>query len=257
MNGERTTRYRRLLEEERDRLRAEAEAITARGLTLGTKDSTGELSLYDNHPADGGDVTFERGKDVGLKSGLRIRLAAVEEALRRLDRGDYGYCEDCGRPIDEERLAAVPWTTLCYDCRRRSEEPIDPFRRPAEEDVMGPPFGRSFLDEAEPIMFDGEDAWQAVARYGTADSPQDAPPARDVEDAYVDPEERRGAVTGLEEVIDEEDDLLLMPGSEGRELEREVSPRLTPPFPPEDEGREGKRKGITKSRRQRRQRGRE
>lgn len=43
----------------------------------------------------------------------------VELALERLDQGTYGFCEQCGVSIPEERLMAFPSATLCIDCARR------------------------------------------------------------------------------------------------------------------------------------------
>ena len=40
-------------------------------------------------------------------------LSEVRDALRRIDAGTYGVCEDCGRPIEPARLEAVPWARYC------------------------------------------------------------------------------------------------------------------------------------------------
>lgn len=42
-------------------------------------------------------------------------LAAVRAALRRIDDGTYGRCAVDGKPIDENRLDAVPWTAYCLE----------------------------------------------------------------------------------------------------------------------------------------------
>ena len=42
---------------------------------------------------------------------------AIEKALKRLDAGDYGICEDCEEEINPKRLEAIPWTTMCVACR--------------------------------------------------------------------------------------------------------------------------------------------
>jgi DnaK suppressor protein len=39
-------------------------------------------------------------------------LTAIEEALTRIDNGTYGACRDCGEPIAEARLNAIPWTRV-------------------------------------------------------------------------------------------------------------------------------------------------
>jgi len=44
-------------------------------------------------------------------------LRAIEEALGRIDRGAFGVCETCKRPISVARFHAVPWTRLCRDCK--------------------------------------------------------------------------------------------------------------------------------------------
>lgn len=48
-------------------------------------------------------------------------LRAVEHALTRLKRGDYGVCQSCGRQIDPARLDALPYAVLCIDCQTRAE----------------------------------------------------------------------------------------------------------------------------------------
>jgi DnaK suppressor protein len=48
-------------------------------------------------------------------------LAQVEAALGRLHSGRFGLCQDCGEPIDAERLAAQPWAARCLACQARRE----------------------------------------------------------------------------------------------------------------------------------------
>ena len=80
-------------------------------------EETGELSSpgADNHLADTASETFERELDEGLEEDALRQLREVEEALGRIDDGSYGTCSACGKPIGEERLEAVPWTSLCID----------------------------------------------------------------------------------------------------------------------------------------------
>jgi len=171
--------FRRRLTEERERLLA---AKTDRyGLENSVRDSVSEFSAYDNHPADLGSETFERSKDLALLDNTNLLLSKVEAALDRIREGTYGSCASCGKAIPRERLEAVPSADLCLECQTAADA-ADQFRRPIEEAVLFPPFGRTFLDDADSVGFDGEDAWQAVARYGTAESPQDVPGAVTFED---------------------------------------------------------------------------
>jgi RNA polymerase-binding protein DksA len=79
---------------------------------------TGELTTADQHPADTSDMTFQRELDLTVREMAQAREAQVEQALDRLRAGTYGICQECGRPIDPERLRARPEATLCIECQR-------------------------------------------------------------------------------------------------------------------------------------------
>lgn len=204
-------KFRRILAAEKRRLAHDIEVIGETGLDRSLGDSISEDAVYDNHSADIGTETFEREKDFGLREDLMTTLDMVEEAERRLERGAYGVCQRCGRAIAEARLEAVPWTAFCVDCETRlEEEEARDWRRPAEEDVR--PAFASFNDgdqrgaeeggRRDQVEFDGEDAWQAVARWGTSNTPADTPPARDYDETYVGADEGNGVVTELDRVWD-------------------------------------------------------
>jgi len=82
---------------------------------------TGEITTVDQHPADTSDITFQRELDLTVRTIAESRLSQVEEALERQRAGTYGICENCGRPIDPERLRARPEATFCIDCQRDQE----------------------------------------------------------------------------------------------------------------------------------------
>jgi len=48
-------------------------------------------------------------------------LNKVNDALRRLDQGDYGFCYECGEEIAEKRLRALPFAVRCKDCEEARE----------------------------------------------------------------------------------------------------------------------------------------
>ena len=60
--------------------------------------------------------------DVAL-SHAATELAQVSAALRRLEEGGYGLCQECGEAIDERRLLALPATPFCTACQADHERP--------------------------------------------------------------------------------------------------------------------------------------
>jgi DnaK suppressor protein len=86
--------------------------------------ATQAANTDDEHDPEGATIAYERQHVVALLDQAREHLAAIDEALTRLDAGDYGRCEACGQPIAPERLAARPTATRCVACasRRRQVE---------------------------------------------------------------------------------------------------------------------------------------
>ena len=87
------------------------------------KDETGELvsGSADQHMADTGTETVDREIDYTLEETDGRLLTAIDAALARIDAGTYGICVNCGAQIAPERLEAMPWATLCIDCKRKEE----------------------------------------------------------------------------------------------------------------------------------------
>lgn len=134
-------------------------------------ESMGELSSYDNHPADDATELYEREKDNALLEHYKLQLSNINRALEAMENGTYGKCEVCGKEIPSERLEALPNTTYCIE---HSPDQNVSHDRPIEEGVLMPPFGKFDMDEKdENVAFDAEDSWQTVAEWGTSDTPSD------------------------------------------------------------------------------------
>ena len=85
---------------------------------------SGELSTADQHPAELGSETFKRELELTTLSIVEGELKEIDDALRRLDHGSYDICEECGKPIDEARLEAVPWARYCVVDQARIEQAL-------------------------------------------------------------------------------------------------------------------------------------
>lgn len=88
----------------------------------------------------------ERELDIIITAQEKNKLQAVEDALKRIEEGTYGICEECGEKIPKQRLKALPFATLCVSCKsaKESEEGIftpfeeleeEPFEEVAEEAI--------------------------------------------------------------------------------------------------------------------------
>jgi DnaK suppressor protein len=65
----------------------------------------------------------ETDKNLSLQMKNRERniLWQIDEALRRIETGNFGECQQCGESIAEARIRAFPFTTLCIDCKAELE----------------------------------------------------------------------------------------------------------------------------------------
>ena len=86
-------------------------------------DETGELvsGSADQHMADTATETVEREIGNTLEEHDERLLQAIDAGLGRIEDGTYGKCVNCGAQIPVERLEAMPWATLCIDCKRLEE----------------------------------------------------------------------------------------------------------------------------------------
>jgi DnaK suppressor protein len=106
-------------------LEAQRQAVIERLAALerdfnGIVEAAGQANADDEHDPEGATIAFERQHIAALLSQARDQLSQVDEAIARLEAGRYGACENCGRPIGAERLAARPTATTCIDCAGRS-----------------------------------------------------------------------------------------------------------------------------------------
>ncbi len=81
----------------------------------------------------------ERERELTLTLGDRDRkkLAEIEAALERLGDNSYGECEECGEPIEQGRLVALPFTRVCVECQSNLERDIRIKGRVEEDSGLG------------------------------------------------------------------------------------------------------------------------
>ncbi len=77
-----------------------------------------------HHLADMEDLASDTSDEATAFRIIEIEQASltqIEKALLLIEEGEYGKCEECGEPINLERLRALPFATTCVDCKRDQE----------------------------------------------------------------------------------------------------------------------------------------
>lgn len=72
--------------------------------------------------ADRANNSYNRETMFALSDQERRTVIAIDDALTRIDQGEYGICTHCGEQIGKPRLEAVPWAKHCIDCQEKEEQ---------------------------------------------------------------------------------------------------------------------------------------
>jgi DnaK suppressor protein len=144
-----------------------------RAYAISKGDSQAELDNGTEDYVDYAVNSYAREFLLSLTEMDRKHLLFVEEALNRIDRGEYGYCQQCGEDINVKRLEVQPWARHCLKCQELEEKgllPQFPFHvgddeEPAEEPDDLPPIDEEAEPEVEdevldddPLVVDSDDS---------------------------------------------------------------------------------------------------
>jgi DnaK suppressor protein len=116
MEGEMTADFKKLrayLKTEQKRLTEELEQLQD---SVPTSEERREGSPFGKREEEATE-TLELEKRLALENRIRQELAGIEHALQKFEEGTYGLCDNCGQPIDPQRLEALPQASLCLNCK--------------------------------------------------------------------------------------------------------------------------------------------
>jgi RNA polymerase-binding transcription factor DksA len=116
MKREQLNQFRDRLLKLTDRAGRDAATVREQALGPGGSQAAGGLSDVPTHLGDLGTETYLQELNSTLLENEEYLLGEAIAALRRIDEGTFGTCENCGQPIPEERLKAIPWTRYCTKC---------------------------------------------------------------------------------------------------------------------------------------------
>lgn len=123
--------------------------------------ASGELSQYDNHPADEATALYEREKDFVLREMREEQLQDIEVALQKMENGTYGVDEETGEPIPYERLEALP---TARTNKKNSPNTFVNHDRPIEEQVLQN-MEKEYATNSQETEFNEQNAYDLVAAF--------------------------------------------------------------------------------------------
>ncbi|MDH3198687.1 MAG: TraR/DksA family transcriptional regulator [Candidatus Krumholzibacteria bacterium] len=120
MNKRDLQRFKKLIEAEKQRVMERIGMIEEEIHDLAASQTGGQS--YSNHMADIGSEAIEQEQAFMHASQGTDYLIALEEAMKRIEKGTYGTCEECGDKIPQRRLEAFPAAKLCIRCKSKLEK---------------------------------------------------------------------------------------------------------------------------------------
>ena len=113
MNKVQLKKFKTLLTEKRDEIVKKAKQTLEEDMTLDANDLPDEMDLASSEYLQS--FTFR------LRGREKVFLDKIEKALRKIEDGSFGVCEECSEEISIKRLEARPETTLCIRCKEDQE----------------------------------------------------------------------------------------------------------------------------------------
>jgi DnaK suppressor protein len=107
---------RTLLLRERDSYTRQAEELKAEADSLALEHEPGDVQ-FDEEGGEGGTSNVDRELDLVLSAQALGAIAEIDRALAKINAGTYSTCEQCGNPIPQARLKALPYAALCVACK--------------------------------------------------------------------------------------------------------------------------------------------
>ena len=114
--------FKKLILKRKEEVDDEIKHISDDTLRKSQKDASGDISGYTYHMADVATDNYAREFSLGLASNDRKSLYELDDAIKRIEGGTFGICEDCHMLITKARLKAVPYARLCVKCQEKREK---------------------------------------------------------------------------------------------------------------------------------------
>ncbi len=114
--------FKKLILKMKEKTLDDIKHISEDTLKKSQKDAAGDISGYTYHMADVATDTYDREFSLGLASNERQSLYELDEAIKKIEEGTFGICEECKSLITKTRLKVVPFARLCVKCQEKKEK---------------------------------------------------------------------------------------------------------------------------------------
>ncbi len=114
--------FKKIIFKRKEEIDDEIKHISNDTLKKSQKDASGDISGYTYHMADVATDNYDREFSLRLASNDRKSLYELEDALKRIEDGTFGICEDCNSLISKTRLKTLPQARLCVKCQEKREK---------------------------------------------------------------------------------------------------------------------------------------
>ena len=114
--------FKKIVLKKKEEILSDLKHISDDTLRKSQKEASGDISGYTYHMADVATDNYDREFSLGLASSERKSLYELDDALKRIEEGTFGICDDCKSPITKIRLKAVPSARLCIKCQQKREK---------------------------------------------------------------------------------------------------------------------------------------
>ena len=114
--------FKKLILKRKQEILDDIKHISEDTLKKSQKEASGDISGYTYHMADVATDTYDREFSLGLASNERQSLYELDDALKKMEEGTFGICEECKSLITKTRLKVVPFTRLCVKCQEKKEK---------------------------------------------------------------------------------------------------------------------------------------
>ena len=114
--------FKKIILQRKEEILDEIKHISEDTLKKSQKEASGDISGYAYHMADVATDSYDREFSLGLASAGRELLYELDDALKRIEEGEFGVCEGCKCIIAKNRLKAVPNARYCIKCQEQKEK---------------------------------------------------------------------------------------------------------------------------------------